>query len=73
MPSHPYARFLIPANSNHESQKKAAAARNAKQKIIEVKEIKMRPNIDLRDYEVKMKAVRRFFDAGDKVKLTLRL
>jgi translation initiation factor IF-3 len=53
------------------SQKKAAEARR-RQKIIEIKEIKMRPNIDTHDYETKMKAVRRFFDEGDKVKLTLR-
>ena len=55
----------------YQSQKKAAEARK-KQKTIEIKEIKMRPNIDTHDYEVKMKAVRRFFDEGDKVKLTLR-
>ncbi|MCT8989184.1 translation initiation factor IF-3 [Chelativorans sp. SCAU2101] len=53
------------------SQKKAAEARK-KQKTIEIKEIKMRPNIDTHDYETKMKAVRRFFEEGDKVKLTLR-
>jgi translation initiation factor IF-3 len=55
----------------YQSQKKAAEARK-KQKIIEIKEIKMRPNIDSHDYEVKMRAVRRFFEEGDKVKLTLR-
>lgn len=55
----------------YQSQKKAAEARK-RQKTIEVKEIKMRPNIDTHDYEVKMKAVRRFFDEGDKVKVTLR-
>jgi translation initiation factor IF-3 len=55
----------------YQSQKKAAEARK-RQKTIEIKEIKMRPNIDTHDYEVKMKAVRRFFDEGDKVKLTLR-
>jgi translation initiation factor IF-3 len=55
----------------YQSQKKAAEARK-RQKTIEVKEIKMRPNIDTHDYEVKMKAVRRFFDDGDKVKVTLR-
>jgi translation initiation factor IF-3 len=53
------------------SQKKAAEARK-NQKVIEIKEIKMRPNIDSHDYDVKMRAVRRFFDEGDKVKLTLR-
>ncbi len=55
----------------YQGQKKAAEARK-KQKTIEIKEIKMRPNIDIHDYEVKMRAVRRFFDEGDKVKLTLR-
>ena len=55
----------------YQSQKKAAEARK-RQKTIEVKEIKMRPNIDIHDYEVKMKAVRRFFEEGDKVKITLR-
>ncbi len=52
-------------------QKKAAEARK-KQKTVEIKEIKMRPNIDHHDYEVKMRAVKRFFEDGDKVKLTLR-
>ncbi len=53
------------------NQKKAAEARK-KQKIVEVKEIKMRPNIDTHDYEVKMKAMNRFFEEGDKVKVTLK-
>ncbi len=52
-------------------QKKAAEARK-KQKIVEVKEIKLRPGIDDHDYETKMKAVRRFFEEGDKVKIVLR-
>jgi translation initiation factor IF-3 len=52
-------------------QKKAAEARK-RQKIVEIKEIKMRPGIDDHDYETKMKSVRRFFEEGDKVKLTLR-
>jgi translation initiation factor IF-3 len=52
-------------------QKKAAEARK-KQKIVEIKEIKLRPGIDDHDYGVKMKAVRRFFEEGDKVKVTLR-
>ncbi len=52
-------------------QKKAAEARK-KQKIVEIKEIKLRPGIDEHDYGVKMKSVRRFFDEGDKVKVTLR-
>jgi translation initiation factor IF-3 len=52
-------------------QKKAAEARK-KQKTVEVKEIKLRPGIDKHDYDVKMKAVQRFFEEGDKVKITLR-
>ncbi len=52
-------------------QKKAAEARK-KQKTVEIKEIKLRPGIDDHDYETKMKAVRRFFEEGDKVKVTLR-
>ena len=52
-------------------QKKQAEARK-KQKTVEVKEIKLRPGIDKHDYDTKMKAVRRFFEEGDKVKVTLR-
>ncbi len=52
-------------------QKKSAEARK-RQKVVELKEIKLRPGIDEHDYETKMKAVRRFFDEGDKVKVTLR-
>jgi translation initiation factor IF-3 len=52
-------------------QKKSSEARK-KQKIVEIKEIKLRPGIDDHDYVVKMKAVRRFFEEGDKVKVTLR-
>jgi translation initiation factor IF-3 len=67
----PVCKILDLGKLKYESQKKAAAARK-KQKTIEVKEIKMRPNIDDHDYEVKMRAVRRFFEEGDKVKVTLR-
>jgi translation initiation factor IF-3 len=52
-------------------QKKSSEARK-KQKIVEIKEIKLRPGIDDHDYDTKMKAVRRFFEEGDKVKVTLR-
>jgi translation initiation factor IF-3 len=52
-------------------QKKANEARK-RQKVIEIKEIKLRPGIDDHDYDVKMKSVRRFFEDGDKVKVTLR-
>ncbi len=54
-----------------EEQKKRAAAKK-KQKAADLKEIKMRPNIDTHDYEVKKKAMTRFFEDGDKVKVTLR-
>jgi len=52
-------------------QKKSAEARK-RQKVVEIKEIKLRPGIDDHDYEVKMRSVRRFFEEGDKVKVTLR-
>ncbi len=55
----------------YEDQKKKSQARK-KQKVAEVKEIKMRPNIDTHDYEVKTRAIKRFFEDGDKVKVTLR-
>ena len=67
----PVCKILDLGKLKYESQKKAAEARR-RQKTIEVKEIKMRPNIDEHDYETKMKSVRRFFDEGDKVKVTLR-
>jgi translation initiation factor IF-3 len=43
-----------------------------KQKVIEIKEIKVRPNIDENDYQVKMRAMKSFIEEGDKVKVTLR-
>jgi translation initiation factor IF-3 len=52
-------------------QKKTSEARK-RQKIVEIKEIKMRPSIDDHDYDVKMRSIKRFFDDGDKVKVTLR-
>ena len=67
----PVCKILDLGKLKYANQKKAAEARK-NQKIIEIKEIKMRPNIDTHDYEVKMRAVRRFFEEGDKVKLTLR-
>ncbi len=67
----PVTKILDLGKLKYANQKKAAEARK-NQKVIEIKEIKMRPNIDIHDYEVKMKAVRRFFEEGDKVKLTLR-
>jgi translation initiation factor IF-3 len=67
----PVVKILDLGKLKYANQKKAAEARKH-QKVIEIKEIKMRPNIDDHDYEVKMRAVRRFFEEGDKVKLTLR-
>ena len=67
----PVCKILDYGRFKFQTQKKAAEARK-KQKVFEVKEIKMRPNIDTHDYDVKMKAIRKFFDAGDKVKVTLR-
>jgi translation initiation factor IF-3 len=55
----------------YQEQKKKSEARK-KQKTIEVKEIKMRPNIDIHDYEVKMRAVHKFISEGNKVKVTIR-
>jgi len=67
----PVCKILDFGRYKYQAQKKAAEARK-KQKIIEIKEIKMRPNIDTHDYEVKMRSIRRFFEEGDKVKVTLR-
>jgi len=67
----PVCKILDFGKYKYQSQKKASEARK-KQKTVEVKEIKMRPNIDTHDYEVKMRAMLRFFDDGDKVKVTLR-
>lgn len=67
----PVCKILDYGRFKYQSQKKAAEARK-KQKTVEVKEIKMRPNIDTHDYDVKMRAIQRFFEEGDKVKVTLR-
>jgi translation initiation factor IF-3 len=67
----PVCKLMDYGKFKYEQQKKAAEARK-KQKVIEIKEIKMRPTIDDHDYDVKMKAMKRFFDEGDKVKVTLR-
>jgi translation initiation factor IF-3 len=67
----PVCKILDYGRFRFAEQKKAAEARK-KQKVVEVKEIKLRPGIDDHDYDVKMKAVRRFFEEGDKVKVTLR-
>ena len=67
----PVCKILDYGRHKFLNQKKAAEARK-KQKTVEVKEIKMRPNIDTHDYDVKMRSARRFLDEGDKVKMTLR-
>ncbi len=67
----PVCKILDYGKFRFTEQKKDAEARK-RQKVVEIKEIKLRPGIDDHDYEVKMKAVRRFFEEGDKVKITLR-
>jgi translation initiation factor IF-3 len=67
----PVCKILDYGKFKYEAQKKANEARK-KQKIIEVKEIKMRPGIDEHDYQTKMKNVRKFLGNGDKVKMTVR-
>ncbi len=67
----PVCKILDYGKFRFEEQKKKAAARK-KQKVVELKEIKLRPNIDTHDYDVKAKAMHRFFEEGDKVKVTLR-
>lgn len=67
----PVCKILDYGRFKYQNQKKASEARK-KQKVVEVKEIKLRPGIDDHDYEVKMRAMQRFFEEGDKVKVTLR-
>ena len=67
----PVCKILDYGKYKFQAQKKAAEARK-KQKVVEVKEIKLRPMIDDHDYDVKMRAMKRFFEEGDKVKVTLR-
>jgi translation initiation factor IF-3 len=69
--SPPVCKILDYGKYKYQAQKKAAEARK-KQKVVEVKEIKLRPMIDDHDYNVKMRSIQRFFDEGDKVKVTLR-
>jgi len=69
--SPPVVKVLDFGKYKYQEQKKAAEARK-KQKIVEIKEIKFRPMIDDHDYDVKMRSMRRFFEEGDKVKVTLR-
>ena len=67
----PVCKILDYGKFRFQEQKKKAEARK-KQKIVEIKEIKLRPNIDDHDYDVKARAMTRFFEEGDKVKVTLR-
>ena len=69
--SPPVCKIMDFGKYKYEQQKKEAEARK-KQKTIEVKEIKFRPNTDIHDYEVKMRSVTKFLDNGDKVKITMR-
>ena len=67
----PVCKILDYGKFKYEAQKKANVARK-KQKTIDLKEIKMRPNIDTHDYDVKMRSIFKFIAEGDKVKVTLR-
>lgn len=67
----PVAKLLDYGKYKYQAQKKAAEARK-KQHVVEIKEIKLRPMIDDHDYDVKMRSMKRFFEEGDKVKITLR-
>ena len=69
--SPPVCKIMDYGKYKYSAQKKAAEARK-KQKVVEIKEVKVRPNIDDHDYDVKMRAMQRFFEEGDKVKITLR-
>jgi translation initiation factor IF-3 len=67
----PVCKILDFGKFKYEEQKKKNEAKK-KQKVIEVKEVKFRPSIDDHDYDVKMRSMKRFFEEGDKVKITLR-
>ena len=67
----PVCKFLDVGKFRYEAQKKANAQRKT-QKTQDIKEVKMRPNIDTHDYDVKMRNVNKFIENGDKVKVTLR-
>jgi len=67
----PVCKIMDYGKYKYEQQKRESEARK-KQKVIEVKEVKFRPNTDTHDYDVKMRNVMRFLEAGDKVKVTLR-
>jgi translation initiation factor IF-3 len=67
----PVCKILDYGKLKYQEQKKASEARK-RQKTVDVKEIKMRPNIDTHDYDVKMRNVVKFLEGGDKVKVTMR-
>ena len=67
----PVAKILDYGKFKFQEQKRLAEARK-KQRVVEIKEIKLRPMIDDHDFETKLKAAKRFFEEGDKVKFTLR-
>ena len=67
----PVVKILDYGKFKYEQQKKKNEAKK-KQKVVEIKEVKVRPNIDENDYQVKMRAMKSFLDEGDKVKVTLR-
>ena len=67
----PVCKILDLGKFKYEEQKRKNEARK-KQKVIEVKEIKLRPGIDIHDYDVKMRSIHRFLEEGDKVKVTMR-
>ena len=69
--SPPVCKILDYGKLKYQEQKKASEARK-RQKTVDVKEIKMRPNIDKHDYDVKMRSVTKFIGEGDKVKVTMR-
>ena len=69
--SPPVCKIIDYGKLKYQNQKKASEARK-KQKTVDIKEIKMRPNIDTHDYDVKMRSVNKFLSAGDKVKVTMR-
>lgn len=69
--SPPVCKILDLGKFKYEAQKKKNEAKK-KQKVIDIKEVKLRPNIDEHDYEVKMRNARRFLEEGDKVKVTMR-
>jgi len=67
----PVCKIMDFGKFKYEQQKRESEARK-KQKIIEIKEIKFRPNTDVHDYDVKMRSVVKFLEGGDKVKITMR-